>query len=31
MSLFLVLALLAPAASQALPRGFFGIVPQTSL
>jgi hypothetical protein len=31
MTLFLALALLAPAASPALPRGFFGIVPQTSL
>jgi hypothetical protein len=31
MTLFLALALFAPAASQALPRGFFGIVPQTPL
>ena len=30
-SLCLVLLALAPAAAQALPRGFFGIVPQTSI
>src|SRR4051812_45532274 len=29
--LSLAVALLAPAAAQALPRGFFGIVPQTTI
>ena len=31
LALLLSLALLAPAGAQALPRGFFGIVPQTPL
>lgn len=31
LTVFLALVLLAPAAAQALPRGFFGIVPQTSI